>query len=137
MARKFRSTLEIKNEINVTPLMDVMCMLMMLFMITSPMLEYDTDVSLPKLTTKTMLDQKNGLTINVNADGNIRCDHTDIQHDAQLIKILQDKRRENANVRVLIRADGKNQLTKVFEIIRLAKKADIVNLGLVSAADNE
>lgn len=137
MARKFYSTLEVKNEINVTPLMDIMCMLMMLFMITSPMLEYDTDISLPRLTTQHALDQHNGVTININADGKISCDFTDMASMAQLSDVLAQKLKENPKVRVLIRADGTNQLNEVFEVIRAAKKVGAVNMGLVSAGESD
>jgi biopolymer transport protein ExbD len=134
-ARRYRSTLEIKSEINITPLMDVMCLLMIVFMITSPMLEYDVDVSPPKSTTSvSQIDEENKIMVTLFANGRIHCNRTEVAMDdlGVEIKKIHGKMKNPDKTRVLIRADGKKQLNEVFEVWRIVKKAGITSIGLAT-----
>jgi biopolymer transport protein ExbD len=134
MARRYRSTLEIKSEINITPLMDVMCLLMIVFMITSPMLEYDVDVSPPRSTSTKPIDEENKIMVTMFANGKIHVNRTEVN-----IKNLEDEIKKHVKdkdkTRVLIRADGKKELNDVFEVWRIIKNTGVKSIGLATQSD--
>ena len=136
MVRRYRSTLEVKPDINITPLMDVMCLLMILFMITSPILEYDVDVSPPKLTS-IAIDENNRIMITLFRDGKMRCDRQDVERIEDLETVVRAKVGGDSQKRVLIRADGEKELNAVFEVMRAAKRAGAVSIGLVTQGETE
>ena len=72
MAFKFKSSLrEPMSEINVTPFVDVMLVLLIVFMVTAPLLTVGIPVDLPKVKASALTDQKDPIEITVKLDGSI------------------------------------------------------------------
>lgn len=135
--RRFRSTLEHKADINITPLMDVMCLLLVVFIITMPALEMDMDVSPPKYKPKNQIDDRNSVLVTIYKGAKrIRCDRQDIKSDEQLDRLLKAKLNENHEAQVVIRADETVELGEVFRVMRLAQKAGYSRIGMATQ-DNE
>lgn len=135
--RRFRSTLEHKADINITPLMDVMCLLLVVFIITMPALEMDMDVSPPKYKPKNQIDDRNSVLVTIYKGAKrIRCDRQDIKNDEQLDRLLKARLADNREAQVVIRADETVELGEVFRVMRMAQKAGYSRIGMATQ-DNE
>ena len=63
--------MKLKSEINVVPYIDVMLVLLIIFMVTTPMLNANVDVNLPRANAKSLQDKKNPVIVSVGADGSL------------------------------------------------------------------
>ena len=128
MARKGMSTTHTISEINVTPFVDVVLVLLIIFMITAPMLMRSMDVSLPSATLQR--DSPSERTIvTVDAQG-----RTFVNNRAVNIELLEDEikqRVEVENLRVAyLRADETLQYREIIKIMDLLKRAGVDTVGL-------
>jgi biopolymer transport protein TolR len=118
-------------EINVTPLVDVMLVLLIIFMITAPMLTYGVKVALPTTTAKPMPIKKEPLVISINAKKEIFIDRYKIPLEKLKEKLAPIvKRFPKRNV--LLQADQKVPYGFVVEVMGKIKAAGIEDLGLVT-----
>ena len=131
--RLFRSTLEHKADINITPLMDVMCLLLVVFIITMPAIEMDMDVSPPTYKPKNTIDDRNSVMVTIYKDAKrIRCDRQDVKTDEQLERLLKSKLAENREAQVIVRADESVDIGEVFRVMRLVQKAGYAHIGMAT-----
>ena len=130
MPRRQRTELESFSGINITPLMDLTFLLLIVFMITAPMLEYAVDVSPPEMNAET-IQERNNILINLSADGTIRLGKETVSRD-ELARQLEQTRARNADVTVLIRADESRPYRDVVELMRTVRSAGLFNLSLVT-----
>jgi biopolymer transport protein TolR len=118
-------------EINVTPFVDVMLVLLIIFMITAPMLTQGVDVELPQTKAVRNLPQdKDHLVLSVDADGNIFLDEYAVE-----LEQLQDmltKHVTEQNKQLFLRADKAVPYGLVVEVMGEAKAAGIESLGVVA-----
>jgi biopolymer transport protein TolR len=130
--RNSRSTL---SQINVTPLVDVMLVLLIIFMVTAPMMEQGVDVNLPEVeNAPNLAATKEPLVITVGKSGKISIGRTLIDSPAKLTPVLQqilkDKPENEKNV--FLEADRDVPYGKVVQVMAAIKKAGIAKLGMVS-----
>jgi len=128
MARRSASTTHTISEINVTPFVDVVLVLLIIFMITAPMLMRSMDVSLPSATLQR--DSPTERTVvTVDAQG-----RTFVNDRAVNIELLEDEikqRVEVENLRVAyLRADETLQYREIIKIMDLLKRAGVDTVGL-------
>ncbi len=118
-------------EINVTPLVDVMLVLLIIFMITAPMLTYGVKVDLPTTTAKPMPIKQEPLVISINANKEIFIDRYKVSLQKLKDKLApMVKRFPRRNV--LLQADQNVPYGFVMKVIGSIKAAGIENLGLVT-----
>ena len=118
-------------EINVTPLVDVMLVLLIIFMITAPMLTYGVKVNLPTTTAKPMPIKQEPLVISINAKKEIFIDRYKVSLEKLKDKLMpMVKRFPKRNV--LLQADQSVPYGFVMEVMGKIKAAGIENLGLVT-----
>jgi biopolymer transport protein TolR len=118
-------------EINVTPFVDVMLVLLIVFMVTAPMLTSGVPVQLPKTEAKPLPADKTPLTITVNASGAIYIQDTPIDLDG-LLPRLEAVAQAGYEQRIFIRADSTAQYGKVAQVMARISAAGYKNLGLVT-----
>jgi biopolymer transport protein TolR len=132
-SRGRRSQLEMVNQINMTPMVDLVLVLLIIFMITAPLLEYSIDVSPPKLNAD-KIPEDNTKVISLNKKGQIVFNKENVS-----AKVLADKlttiMKLNPKVTVLIRADGSRQYNEVMEVMKAVRSAGILTVGLVTEAE--
>lgn len=134
MARKRdRHRLKSMSDINITPLMDLTFLLLIVFMITAPMLEYGVDVSPPELNAD-VLDDPESHVITLNAQGEIVFEQQNVDLEA-LRRALQRRLRRNPEPVVLIRADEERKYREVMAIMRAVRGVGIRNVSLVTQAE--
>ena len=120
------------SEINVTPFVDVMLVLLIIFMVAAPLLTVGVPVELPK-TAATALptEEEEPLTITLTADGRLVLQNTDIEAD-DLIARLQAVAAERTNDKVFLRADGEIPYERVVQIMGALNRGGFGNIGLVT-----
>ncbi len=135
MAAKYRSLMKKEvgtslSTINVTPLVDVMLVLLIIFMVTAPMMQSGIGVNLPQAETRSTPAEE-GLTLTITSDRYI---HIMDQVINQFL--LEDKLKEyffsQEEKVVFLRADGDLPYSFVIQIIDIAKKAGVEVVGLVT-----
>ncbi len=116
------------RDINMTPLIDLTFLLLIVFMITVPLLEYSVDISPPELKAEPMVN-KESITVNLNSGGKIILDKNILSRDL-LIKRLRQLNK--ASVSVFLRADGRRPYNEVIFLMKAIKTAGIRNISLIT-----
>ena len=119
------------SDINVTPLVDVMLVLLIIFMVTAPMLMQGVEVNLPQTTTKNIKTKEEPLMLTVNKEKEIFIEKHRIKLDnleIKIQKIFQNRRDKE----ILLRADKEVPYGFVIKVIAKVKQAGIDKLGMVT-----
>jgi biopolymer transport protein TolR len=124
------------SDINVTPFVDVMLVLLIIFMVTAPMMMQGVDVALPEATAKPLAAPKDNLVITV--DGNLKVHINDFEVEAdflgeKLSKILENR----ADRDVYFRADKSVPYGEVVKVMAEIKAAGVEKLGMVTLPKEE
>ncbi|SFE57110.1 Cell division and transport-associated protein TolR [Sulfitobacter brevis] len=120
------------SEINVTPFVDVMLVLLIIFMVAAPLLTVGVPVELPKTAAGALpAAQEEPLTVTVTAEGAIQIQTTDVPRD-ELVTRLRGIASERASDRVYLRADGRVPYSNVMEIMGALNAGGFSNIGLVT-----
>ncbi len=119
------------SDINVTPLVDVVIVLLIIFMIAAPMLTKGLDVRLPKTTAKSLPQEKKTMVITVNRKGKIYLNKVAV--DRQVLRQrLAELRQKGGARQVFLRADRAVPYGVVAGVVAAIREAGIENLGLVT-----
>ena len=119
------------SDINVTPLVDVMLVLLIIFMVTAPMMTQGVEVNLPQTTTKSMKTQEDPLFLTVNKKGEIFLENHPVRFEdleAKVRSIFKYRREKE----LLLRADRDISYGFVIKVIAAVKRAGIDKLGMVT-----
>ncbi|NOY53943.1 MAG: protein TolR [Deltaproteobacteria bacterium] len=119
------------SEINVTPLVDVMLVLLIIFMVTAPMLQQGVDVDLPKTKASAIKFNKERLVVTVTKKKNIYINKTSFTVQ-ELKKKLTRIRKANPTREVFLRADKSIPYGFVVKVMAAIKGAGIRKLGMVT-----
>jgi biopolymer transport protein ExbD len=117
------------GEINVTPLVDVVLVLLLVFMVTAPMMSRGIDVSLP-VANQPQIQQEDRITVSVSADNRVYVGDQPVN-----IVLLEDKVRALAGGRpdtvVYLRADESLRYANVIKVVDVIKRAGVDRIGFV------
>ena len=131
-ARRRASALRPMSEINVTPFVDVMLVLLIIFMVAAPLLTVGVPLDLPKTEAKALPTEKEEpLTINLDADGRIYIQKTEIAAEDLLPKLAAIQA-ERESDRVYLRADQALDYGWVMQIMGALSAGGFRNIGLVT-----
>ncbi len=120
------------SEINVTPFVDVMLVLLIIFMVAAPMLVVGVPVELPRSAAGALpAEQNEPLAITLTADGVITLMTTEVSAD-DLIPRLQAIAAERSDDRVFLRADGAIPYERVVQVMGALNAGGFRNIGLVT-----
>lgn len=118
------------SEINVTPFVDVVLVLLVIFMVTAPMLYRGMDINLPKSASNTIKPEER-VVLTVERDRRVYVDK-DLVPLAQLQQKMDAVHRKNPEVSVFLRADQDVPYGTVVQVMDSIKKAGIAKLGMVT-----
>ena len=99
--RKRRATM---SEINVTPFVDVMLVLLIVFMVSAPLLTVGVPVELPESQASALTDPEEPVVVTVNADGQIFVQETEVELD-RIAALLRAVTENNPDIRIFVRGD--------------------------------
>lgn len=119
------------SEINVTPLVDVMLVLLVVFMITAPMMQQGIDIKLPRTATAGIETKSEPLVLTIKPGGKLLLGNTGVEI-AGLNSKLKGIFKTRADKQVYIKADKSVDYGVVAEVIAEVKAAGIENVGLVT-----
>ncbi len=119
------------SEINVTPLVDVMLVLLIIFMISAPLLTVGVPLQLPKTEAGAMQDQQQPLTVSVKADGSIYLNEDEVPF-AQLSPALQSVAGAGLKRPIYVRADGRAQYAIVAQVMAALSSSGFTEINLIT-----
>jgi len=126
-----RATYRPMSEINVTPLVDVMLVLLVVFMVTAPLLTVGVPVDLPQTKAAPINEPKEPLAVSINAEGKIFLQNTEVELD-QLVPRLQAISGSNPDTTIYVRGDRSVNYGRVLEVMGLINGAGFTKVALVS-----
>ena len=118
-------------EINVTPFVDVMLVLLIVFMVTAPLLTVGVPVDLPKTRAPALGQDREPLSITVKRDGSIFLQKEPVAEDALVAKLTAIAS-NGYNQRIFVRGDDRVVYGKVMEVMGLLAAAGFTHIGLVT-----
>tara|TARA_Y100000590_G_scaffold468233_1_gene650199 strand:- start:22371 stop:22799 length:429 start_codon:yes stop_codon:yes gene_type:complete len=119
------------SEINVTPFVDVMLVLLIVFMVTAPLLTVGIPVDLPKVKATALTDQKEPIEITIKIDGKVYIGDSEIEVE-NLIPKLKAITQENYQTRIYIRGDKVISYGRVMEIMSSVNIAGYTKVALIT-----
>ncbi len=120
------------SDMNVTPLVDVMLVLLIVFMVAAPLMATGVPIDLPKAQAKPLIDQKQPIAITISADGKYFVDQREVAAD-ELVMVLGENA-ESKERRIHVRGDKSVSYGKVIEVMAIINSAGYTKVALVSDA---
>lgn len=119
------------SEINITPLVDVMLVLLIIFMLTAPMLTVGVPVDLPKTKAATLSEKNEPITLSLNGKGDLFLQETKIDPEA-LISKLQGIMAAKPDTRIFVRGDKELAYGRVMELMGRLNSAGFNKVALLA-----
>lgn len=120
------------SEINVTPFVDVMLVLLIIFMVAAPLMTVGVPVELPKTAANALPgEEEEPLTVTLTAEGAVMIQTSDVARD-ELVTRLRAIAAERDSTRVFLRADGAVPYAQVMEVMGALNRGGFGNIGLVT-----
>ena len=119
------------SEINVTPFVDVMLVLLIVFMVTAPLLTVGIKVDLPKVEATALTDIKDPIEITVKLDGEVYIGESKVEVE-NLIPRLNAITEQNTEARIYIRGDRVVAYGRIMEIMSIINSAGYIKVALIT-----
>ena len=126
-----RSHTEPMSEINVTPFVDVMLVLLIIFMVTAPLLTVGVPVDLPESSADSLPEDQEPLTLSINAKGEIFIQEHQVEYDKMIPKILAIAK-NRTDTRIFVRGDKTINYGRVLEIMGTLSGSGFTKVALIS-----
>jgi biopolymer transport protein TolR len=120
------------SEINITPMVDVMLVLLIIFMVAAPMLTVGVPVELPKTAAAALpTEQEEPLTVTITSDGRLAIQKTEVS-DQEMIPKLTAIAAERTSKKIFLRADGAIPYERVAQVMGALNAGGFNEIGLVT-----
>ena len=126
-----RSEREPMSELNVTPFVDVMLVLLIIFMVTAPLLTVGVQVDLPETSADTLPEESEPLTLTINSKGEVFIQETKIEFDNLIKKILAVSN-NRTDTRIYVRGDKTINYGRVLEVMWKLSGSGFTKVALIS-----
>src|SRR5271166_4252511 len=122
---------KLASQINVTPLVDVMLVLLIIFMVTAPIIQQGVEVSIPKVKAGALNSNEQEFVVSITRDGETYLNDAKLQ-PAELTDKLEAISHTRPDLQVFIRADEQVAYGEVIRTMAAIKAAGIENVGMVT-----
>ena len=125
----------LQSQINVTPLVDVVLVLLIIFMVVTPMLQKGVSVDLAKTDNPKRMedaDREDALLVAVMRDGKTFLGSEQVKDVADLTSLIKDRLANKVDKRVYLRADARAKYGRVVEVVDNVRAAGVDQLGLLT-----
>ncbi len=129
--KKNKKRYNLMSEINVTPFVDVMLVLLIIFMVTAPLLTVGIPVDLPKVKSDALTDQKDPLEVTVKLDGKVYLGESEVEVE-NIVPRLNAITDQNTKTRIYIRGDRVVAYGRIMEIMSIINSAGYEKVALVT-----
>ena len=119
------------SEINVTPFVDVMLVLLIIFMVTAPLLTVGVQVDLPESAADSLPDDQEPLTLSINSKGEIYIQEHQVTYQKMIPKLLAIAK-NRTDTRIYVRGDKNINYGRVLEIMGLLSGSGFTKVALIS-----
>ena len=119
------------NEINVTPFVDVMLVLLIVFMVTAPLLTVGVQVDLPESAADSLPDDQEPLTLSINSKGEIYIQEHQVSYQKMIPKLLAIAK-NRTDTRIYVRGDKNINYGRVLEVMGTLSGAGFSKVALIS-----
>ena len=119
-------------DINVTPMVDVMLVLLVVFMVTAPLLTVGVPVDLPQAKAPAINEPKEPLVITVNAQGQLFLQNTAVNDDGELAPRLAAITKNNPDASIYVRGDRSINYGRILEVMGLVSAAGFTKVSLIA-----
>lgn len=126
----------ILSEINVTPLVDVMLVLLIVFMVAAPLMTVGVPIDLPQTQAKSLNTDSKPIMVSVNADGQVYLLEDEIGLN-DLIEQLAQTTVNGTEDRIYLRADANADYGAVMKVMGVLSKAGYAKIGLITNQEQE
>ena len=132
-----RSNFSTLSEINVTPLLDLAFVLLIIFMITTPLLENSMNLGIPSSSAANApISKAQVQTISIDRDETIRINNEVVDADSLAARLL-DLKRSNPDVAIVIRPDRELPVQKLVTLMDSLQRAQITKVGIATKAESK
>ena len=118
-------------QINITPLVDVMLVLLVIFMVTAPLLQQGIGVELPRVAAKPLTTEVEQLNVVISRDGGVRLNNTSLSA-AELTQKLTALVQSQPDCKVALRADKTVPYGQLAEVMAVIRNAGVKKIGMVT-----
>jgi biopolymer transport protein TolR len=122
------------SEINVTPFVDVMLVLLIIFMVAAPLLVVGVPIDLPETSANALESEEEPITVSITADGRVFLQETETTMDG-LLTTLQSIAAEGVDTRIFVRGDRGTDYGTIMQVMARISGAGYQRLGLVTAEE--
>jgi biopolymer transport protein TolR len=122
-------------EINVTPMVDVMLVLLIIFMVSAPLLTVGVPLDLPQTQAKSLDNDKEPLTVSVNTKGEVFLQNTEIKVDELVAKLQAITQARGSDERIYVRGDKKVDYGTVMRVMGRLSAAGFRRVALVTEVE--
>ncbi|NYZ62388.1 ExbD/TolR family protein [Luteimonas deserti] len=126
---------KLKNEINVVPYIDVMLVLLIIFMVTTPLMNLGTDINLPDSNAMSLSSPESPVVVSVYPDGQLALmveqQNTAVSRE-DLVARLRGIHTQNPDATILVSGDGAASYQRIMNAIDLINEAGITKVSLIS-----
>ena len=132
-----RHSLTTLSEINITPLLDLAFVLLIIFIITTPLIENSANLVIPSSgATNAPVNPSEVQTISIDRNATIQLNNEQIDSEALVIR-LSELKRANGDVAVVIRPDRDLPVQKLVSVMDALQRADISKVGIATKAESK
>ena len=132
--KKMRSQLDAIDQINITPLLDLTFMLLIVFMITTPLMENGIDVTPPTMNADKLDTEKVTKNLTITRDGELTYEKVKVT-PSELLATLKTLQSTTPDAVLLLRADGSRSYSEVIEVMKTIRESGFKNVQLVTLSD--
>lgn len=119
------------SDINVTPMVDVMLVLLIIFMVTAPMMTQGVNVELPETTAKSLRQEEKPIVITISKEGDISINNIPLAR-ALMVQELQKNYNSNKNQPIFLRADKNVPYGHVVTVMADVKEVGFDKIGMIT-----
>jgi biopolymer transport protein ExbD/biopolymer transport protein TolR len=126
---------KVNSDINVTPMVDVMLVLLIIFMVITPMLQKDVSVDLAQVNNPEQMtdaDKEDALVVAVTRQGDVFFGRDLVKDTSQLTNRIKDRISSRPDKRVFVRADARARYKAVVDVVDNVRAAGVDDLGLIT-----
>lgn len=118
------------SDVNVTPMIDVMLVLLIIFMITAPMMTTGVEVNLPRASTPNVTENEKPIVVNMDHEGRVYIGNTEVEPDTLAVKLQAIA--GDANAKIFVKGDKSLPYGSIMGIMGMVREAGFKKVVLVT-----